>query len=51
MAIPIKITIEGIDNTGSLSDGFHTFDELYDRRAPKWDGHTPKDVLKRLNLL
>lgn len=28
----IKITIDGIENTGLLSDGYHTFDELYEFR-------------------
>ncbi len=27
-----KITIDGIDKTGLISDGYHTFDELYDHR-------------------
>ena len=27
-----KITIDGIDNTGKISDGYHTFDELYEHR-------------------
>lgn len=27
-----KITIDGVDETGLLSDGYHTFDELYDHR-------------------
>jgi hypothetical protein len=27
-----KITISGIENTGIISDGYHTFDELYDHR-------------------
>ena len=28
----VKITINGINKTGSISDGYHTFDELYDHR-------------------
>lgn len=28
----IKITIDGIEETGKISDGYHTFDELYDHR-------------------
>lgn len=28
----IKITIDGIEKTGCISDGYHTFDELYDHR-------------------
>lgn len=28
----IKITIDGVDKTGLISDGYHTFDELYDHR-------------------
>lgn len=27
-----KITIDGVDKTGLISDGYHTFDELYDHR-------------------
>ncbi len=27
-----KITIDGVDKTGLVSDGYHTFDELYDHR-------------------
>lgn len=29
----IKITIDGVEKTGLISDGYHTFDELYDHRA------------------
>lgn len=29
---PTKITIEGDIDTGKISDGSHTFDELYDHR-------------------
>lgn len=114
----VKIIIDGEDKTGSLSDGYHTFDELYEhryelfialckvldgrsshkvwrskfhsdgtswegqfvlgigtakgkqityhlplsrwdetsfaferKRAPKWDGHTSKDALKRLKCV
>ena len=28
----IKITIGGIEKTGCISDGYHTFDELYEHR-------------------
>ena len=28
----IKITIDGVEQTGCISDGYHTFDELYDHR-------------------
>lgn len=28
-----KITIDGVDKTGSISDGYHTFDELYEHRT------------------
>ena len=27
-----KITFDGVDNTGKISDGYHTFDELYEHR-------------------
>lgn len=27
-----KINIDGIDKTGLISDGYHTFDELYEHR-------------------
>lgn len=27
-----KITIDGIEKTGLISDGYHTFDELYNHR-------------------
>lgn len=27
-----KITMDGEDKTGSISDGYHTFDELYEHR-------------------
>jgi len=113
----IKITLNEIDETGSVSDGYHTFDELYEHRvvlfialckkyhelledvwrstlhsdgthfkgwfimginkeegkqityhlpiskwkdthfadtlkkAPKWDGHTSEDVLKRIDAI
>lgn len=32
----IKITIDGIEQTGKLSDGYHTFDELYEHRIRLW---------------
>ena len=32
MKTTTKITIDGVDKTGLLSDGYHTFDELYDHR-------------------
>lgn len=28
----IKITIDGVEKTGCISDGYHTFDELYEHR-------------------
>lgn len=28
----IKITFDGIEETGKISDGYHTFDELYEHR-------------------
>ena len=28
----IKITIDGVEETGKISDGFHTFEELYEFR-------------------
>jgi len=30
--LEIKATIDGKENTGKISDGYHTFDELYDHR-------------------
>jgi len=28
----IKLTIDGVEQTGKISDGYHTFDELYKHR-------------------
>lgn len=28
----IRVTIDGIENNGKISDGYHTFDELYEHR-------------------
>lgn len=30
--LEIRATIDGQESTGSISDGYHTFDELYDHR-------------------
>lgn len=31
-----KITIDGLEQTGKISDGYHTFDELYEHRIVLW---------------
>lgn len=30
--LELKVTIDGKDGTGKISDGYHTFDELYEHR-------------------
>lgn len=30
--ISLKVSLDGEDRTGIISDGYHTFDELYDHR-------------------
>lgn len=32
----VKITIDGVESTGKISDGYHTFDELYEHRCWLW---------------
>lgn len=32
----ISITMDGEEVTGKISDGYHTFDELYDHRITLW---------------
>lgn len=32
----LTVTMDGEDATGKISDGYHTFDELYDHRITLW---------------
>lgn len=52
--LTFKVTMDGEDSTGRISDGYHTFDELYEHRITLfiqlckqvglWNESNPKDI-------